>query len=185
MGGARGPNALSPFRSSIRARCVDGRPEARLRAGWKPMISMEELLSLLMHQGGSDLHISVGSPPRLRINGLVSVDHPPLDAETTRRLSTSSTRSRSPASTGSWSSIARLGSRARTVRVNTFHQRGAVACVLRAIPEGTPTFEQLGMPVELCRRLCNLLGARPIHRGHRVGQVDVAGCDDRSINETQ
>lgn len=123
------------------------------------MISMEELLALLMRQGGSDLHVSVGSPPRLRINGaLVSVDHPPLDAETTRRLSTSLLNSEQ---------IARLDRELELdcsigieglgrFRVNTFHQRGAVACVLRAIPEGTPTFEQLGMPIELCKRLCNL-----------------------------
>ena len=53
------------------------------------MITMEELLALLVRQGGSDLHISVGSPPRIRVNGtLLPVETSPLDAETTRRLAT-------------------------------------------------------------------------------------------------
>ena len=54
------------------------------------MITMEELLALMVRQGGSDLHISVGSPPRVRVDGvLLAVEYPPLNAEDTRRLSTS------------------------------------------------------------------------------------------------
>ena len=54
------------------------------------MITMEQLLTLLLQQRGSDLHISAGSPPRLRIDGvLVPVEHPPLSPEDTRRLATS------------------------------------------------------------------------------------------------
>ncbi|MEM6672770.1 MAG: type IV pilus twitching motility protein PilT [Planctomycetota bacterium] len=123
------------------------------------MITMEELLALLVRQGGSDLHISVGSPPRVRVNGtLLPVEHPPLDAETTRRLATSVLNS---------DQIARLDRDLELdcsfgiegygrFRVNTFYQRGAVACVLRAIPTGTPSFQQLGMPIETCQRLCNM-----------------------------
>ena len=31
------------------------------------MVSMEELLNLMVQRGGSDLHLSVGSPPRIRL----------------------------------------------------------------------------------------------------------------------
>jgi twitching motility protein PilT len=33
------------------------------------MVSMEELLNLMVQRGGSDLHITVGSPPKIRIDG--------------------------------------------------------------------------------------------------------------------
>ena len=54
------------------------------------MITMEELLALMVRQGGSDLHISNGSPPRIRVDGqLLPVEHPSLTPDETRRLSTS------------------------------------------------------------------------------------------------
>lgn len=123
------------------------------------MITMEELLALLVRQGGSDLHISVGSPPRIRVHGtLLPVEHAPLDPETSRRLATSVLTS---------DQIARLDRDLELdcsfglegygrFRVNAFYQQGAVACVLRLIPTAIPDFEMLGMPREVCERICNL-----------------------------
>lgn len=123
------------------------------------MITMEELLALMVRQGGSDLHISVGSPPRIRVDGvLLPVEHPPLDGEDTRRLATSIL-------TGD--QIARLDRDLELdcsfglegngrFRVNVFYQQGSAACVLRSIPSAIPNFDLLGMPVEVCQRLCNL-----------------------------
>ena len=121
------------------------------------MITMEELLALMLRQGGSDLHISVGSPPRIRIDGsLLPVEHPPLDPEDTRRIATSVLTS---------DQIARLDRDLELdcsfglegqgrFRVNVFYQQGSVGCVLRAIPNAIPNFEMLGMPVEVCQRIC-------------------------------
>lgn len=123
------------------------------------MITMEELLALMVRQGGSDLHITVGSPPRIRIDGsLLPVEHPSLDGEDTRRLSTSVLTS---------DQIARLDRDLELdcsfglegfgrFRVNVFYQQGAVACVLRSIPSAIPNFEMLGMPVEVCQRICSM-----------------------------
>lgn len=123
------------------------------------MITMEELLALMVRQGGSDLHISVGSPPRIRVDGiLLPVEHESLDAEGTRRLATSVLAS---------DQIARLDRDLELdcsfglegygrFRVNVFYQQGAVACVLRLIPSAIPNFELLGMPAETCQRICNL-----------------------------
>ena len=106
------------------------------------MITMEELLALMVRQGGSDLHISVHSPPRIRLDGaLLPVDHAPLTPDETRRLATSVLTS---------DQIARLDRDLELdcsfglegygrFRVNVFYQRGSVACVLRLIP-----FEILG-----------------------------------------
>ena len=41
--------------------------------------TLPQLLKALIDQGGSDLHISTDSPPRLRIDGrLLPLDLPPL-----------------------------------------------------------------------------------------------------------
>ena len=121
------------------------------------MITMEELLALLVRQGGSDLHLSVNSPPRIRVDGiLLPVDCPSLNAEDTRRLTTSVLTS---------DQIAKLDRELELdcsfgladqgrFRANVFYQQGAVAGVMRLIPHKIATFEQLGMPVAVCERLC-------------------------------
>jgi twitching motility protein PilT len=123
------------------------------------MITMEELLALMVRQGGSDLHISVGSPPRIRIDGeLMPVDHPALNGDDTRRLGTSVLSS---------DQIAKVDRELELdcsfglegfgrFRANVFYQQGAMAAVMRAIPTGIPDFEQLGMPRAVCERICSM-----------------------------
>jgi twitching motility protein PilT len=123
------------------------------------MITMEELLALMVRQGGSDLHITVGSPPRIRVDGtLLPVEHPPLDGDDTRRLATSVLTS---------DQIAKLDRELELdcsfglegygrFRVNVFYQQNSAACVLRSIPSSIPNFEMLGMPAETCERICSL-----------------------------
>lgn len=123
------------------------------------MITMEELLALMVRQGGSDLHLTVGSPPRIRVDGvLLPVEHPALEAEDTRRLATSVLTS---------DQIAKLDRDLELdcsfgleghgrFRVNVFFQQGSVATVLRSIPGSIPDFEALGMPVDICQRICSL-----------------------------
>ena len=51
------------------------------------MVSMEELLNLMVQRGGSDLHLSVGAPPKIRIDGkLVDTEYEPLMPEATKKL---------------------------------------------------------------------------------------------------
>ena len=121
------------------------------------MITMEELLALLVRQGGSDLHLSVNSPPRIRVDGiLLPVDCPPLTPEDTRRLATSVLTS---------DQIAKLDRELELdcsfgladqgrFRANVFYQQGSVAAVMRLIPHKIATFQELGMPPAVCERLC-------------------------------
>ena len=122
------------------------------------MITMEELLALLVRQGGSDLHISVGTPPRIRIDGeLLPVEHAPLSPEESRRLATSVLTS---------DQIAKLDrdleldcsfglEGSGRFRANVFYQRGSVGAVMRAIPHEVPDFDRLGLPKSVCERICN------------------------------
>jgi twitching motility protein PilT len=123
------------------------------------MITMDELLALLVRQGGSDLHLSVGSPPRIRVHGmLMPVESGDLRGDDTRRLSTSILNA---------DQIARLDRDLELdcsfglegygrFRANVFFQQGSVAAVLRSIPSEIPNFEQLGMPISTCERICSL-----------------------------
>ena len=123
------------------------------------MITMEELLSLLISQGGSDLHISVNSPPRIRVDGmLLPVDCGSLTPEDTRRLATSVLTS---------DQIAKLDRELELdcsfgladqgrFRANVFYQQGTVGAVMRLIPTKMATFDQLGLPKAVCERICSL-----------------------------
>ena len=123
------------------------------------MISMEDLLVLMVRKDGSDLHISAGSPPRIRVDGtLVPVDTPPLTPEDTRRLATSVLTQEQIATLDRDYELDcsfELADQGR-FRANVFFQRGSVACVLRLVPNTLLTFEQLGLPLDVCERLCNL-----------------------------
>ena len=51
------------------------------------VVEMNELLELAVEEGASDVHLSVGIPPVLRIRGgLTQLDSPPLMPEDTERL---------------------------------------------------------------------------------------------------
>ncbi|MEW6073926.1 MAG: type IV pilus twitching motility protein PilT [Planctomycetota bacterium] len=130
---------------------------------------MEDLLALLVRKGGSDLHVSTNSPPRLRIDGiLVPVETDSLTAEDTRRLATSVLTSDQIAKLDKELEIDcsfELEGQGR-FRANVFYQRGAVAAVLRLVPHEISSFDQLGMPRKVCERLCGL----------RAGLVLVTGA---------
>lgn len=133
------------------------------------MITMEELLSLLVRQGGSDLHISIHSPPRIRVDGmLLPVDCPALTPEDTRRLATSVLTSDQIAKLDRELELDcsfGLADKGR-FRANVFHQQGSVAAVMRLIPNRIASFDQLGLPRAVCERIC----------GMRAGLVLVTGA---------
>jgi twitching motility protein PilT len=124
------------------------------------MITMEELLRTMVERGGSDLHISANSAPRVRVDGalaeLPGLD--PLPPEHTKKLMYSVLDSQQIArfeqdleldmSFG----LAGVG----RFRVNVFFQRGAVGGVMRTIPYEIFNFDQLGVPKEVCTKLCEL-----------------------------
>lgn len=123
------------------------------------MITMEELLALMVRQGGSDLHLSVNSPPRIRLHGmLVPVDTDALEPDDTRRLATSVLNSEQIATLDrDFELDCSFGLEGYgRFRANVFYQQGSVAAVLRSIPSEIPSFEALGMPVDVCQRICSL-----------------------------
>ncbi|MEZ0229936.1 MAG: type IV pilus twitching motility protein PilT [Planctomycetota bacterium] len=122
------------------------------------MISVEELLQQLVERGGSDLHITAGAPPKIRIDGkLISTEHPVLDPETTQKLiysihdNTQIARFEKDLELDMSFGIGGLG----RFRTNVFMQRGAVGSVLRVIPYEIKSFRDLGLPEELCSQIAS------------------------------
>ncbi|MCX7804235.1 MAG: type IV pili twitching motility protein PilT, partial [Planctomycetota bacterium] len=123
------------------------------------MVTMEELLRIMIERRGSDLHISAGSPPRIRIHGdLMPTEHDVLDPEQTQKLVYSIldneqiARFENDLELDMSFGIAGIG----RFRTNVFMQRGAVGAAIRVIPYEIASFEQLGLPRVVCEKLCNM-----------------------------
>ena len=122
------------------------------------MVTLEELLQQLVERGGSDLHISAGSPPKIRIDGkLIGVDTEILDSEQSQKLIYSVldndqiARFEKDLELDMSFGISGLG----RFRTNVFMQRGAVASAMRRIPWEIWKLEDLGIPTELTQEICN------------------------------
>jgi twitching motility protein PilT len=123
------------------------------------MYSLEELLQALVDKKGSDLHITAGTPPRLRLDGaLVPVEGDRMSPEETQNLvygilnSDQIAKFEANLELDLSFGIAGLG----RFRTNVFMQRGAVGAVLRIIPFEIKPMKDLGLPSKLCEKLCNL-----------------------------
>ena len=112
-------------------------------------ILIDKLLSAQVKQGASDLHITVGQPPVLRIHGrMQKLKTKVLEASDTMGLMKSITPDRCQQEfqeTGSTDFGFAFGDQAR-FRVSVFRQRGNVAIVLRQIPVEMMSMEDLGVP---------------------------------------
>ena len=111
--------------------------------------SMSDLLQLVVSEGSSDLHIRVGTPPTIRVHGILHrVEGPVLQPEDTEELMRSITsedhiqgvRERGGADFGfAFGDMARF-------RVSVFKEKGNFGLVLRQIPNKLLTMEQIGIP---------------------------------------
>jgi twitching motility protein PilT len=114
------------------------------------MVAIDHLLAQMVDRSASDLHLTIGIPPVLRIHGELKplTDLPPLAAEDTHALARSLM---SEKQMGKFErnreidfaiSLKRLG----RFRVNCFYQKGAIGLVARAIPAKIPTLTELNLP---------------------------------------
>jgi len=103
----------------------------------------------MVDKGASDLHITVGSPPQLRLDGLlVPLKAPPLTAADTRQLAYSVlTEVQKQVLEEEQELDMSFGIKdLARFRGAMFFQRGAIACVFRVIPYQVMSFEELGLP---------------------------------------
>jgi twitching motility protein PilT len=112
---------------------------------------VKELLDLTLKEQASDLHLSYGHPPILRIAGtliplLKKKKLTPEDTEGLARvLMNEGQYGRFQKEKEIDFSLSFEGERAR-FRVNVFFQSGTISCALRLVPSTIPTIEQLRLP---------------------------------------
>jgi twitching motility protein PilT len=113
------------------------------------MISLRDLLEQMVKMDASDLHLTVGAPPVVRVDGkLQRLDMERLTGEQTKKLSYSMLSEKQKLKFEQNSELDfsfGIESMSR-FRCNIFMQRGNVAVVLRQIPYEIKTFEALGLP---------------------------------------
>jgi twitching motility protein PilT len=113
------------------------------------MVSLHQLLKVTIEKGASDLHITAGIPPQLRVNGaLVPLDLPPLKpAETKQLVYSVLTDAQKHKFEENWELDLSFGVEGLSrFRANVFLQRGAVAAAFRSIPNRILSFDELGLP---------------------------------------
>lgn len=123
-----------------------------------PQISLSELLHKLAELGGSDLHVTTGTPPLVRVHGEIRPldGYRPLTSAETKQLAysvlTDSQKHRFEENLELDFSFGVKG--LSRFRANIFNQRGAVGAVFRAIPYEIKSFDELGLP-QVVKELCN------------------------------
>jgi len=123
------------------------------------MVTLEELLRVMMERKASDLHITAGSPPRIRIDGeLLPIEYDMFDADSSQKIIYSILDNEQIAKLEAEKEldmsfgISGIG----RFRTNVFYQRGAVGSAIRVIPYEILSFDQLGLPQQVCKQLCDM-----------------------------
>jgi len=119
-------------------------------------MEIDELLKLMVDKGASDLHLTVPSPPVLRVDGMLMPqdDLPPLGARdiesafehvTTEEQRSTYARKLELDLAYSISGLARF-------RANVLQQRGTMSLAFRLVPFRVPSIDELGLP-QICKEL--------------------------------
>ncbi len=113
------------------------------------MPTIQEIMKTASDAGASDVHITVGIPPKMRVNGnLIAMDYPrmmPQDTLTAAYSIMTDLQRERFEERGEYDmsfSIPELG----RYRVNVYKQRGSAALALRLVGTQVPAPEKLGVP---------------------------------------
>ena len=118
-------------------------------------LHIDRMLETVIRRGASDLHITVGRPPVIRLSGrLRALETKVLEPEDTVALmkSVSPDRCQQELQETGGSDYGFAFGDAGRFRVSIFRQRGHVAMVLRLIPNELLSFKQIGLPL-MCKQL--------------------------------
>src|SRR5256885_16052025 len=117
-------------------------------------LNLHQLLRAAVEKGASDLHITTGTPPQLRIDGsLLPLKTPPLTPVDTKQLCYSVLTEEQKIAFEKKNEIdLSFGVKGLSrFRANLFVQRGAIAGVFRQVPFTIMPFEDLGLPAVIAQ----------------------------------
>ena len=110
---------------------------------------LDEILHMAMERKASDIHLTVGLPPMIRVDGeVVALPFKALKPEDTRRLvyETLSDENLKKYETTHELDFGYSVKGLARFRFNVYMQRSSVAAALRSIPTKIPSFATLGLP---------------------------------------
>ncbi len=127
------------------------------------MATLHDLLGTMIERKASDLHITAGTPPQIRIDGVLHpIDQPPLSPSDSKQLVysvlTDAQKHRFEEETDLDFSFGIKG--LSRFRGNVFVQKGSVAAAIRTVPFEIKGFDELGLPpivTELIKRPMGLV----------------------------
>lgn len=115
-------------------------------------LTIEQILAIAKNAGASDVHITVGIPPKMRVNGVLeTMNFPMLMPEDAERLVYGTMNDKQKAAFdeyGEWDFSYAVGALGR-YRVNAFRQRGSFAMVMRLVGNKIPDPKDLGVPTSV------------------------------------
>jgi twitching motility protein PilT len=168
-------------------------PQAAAAKPAQPTISTPALISAMVKFNGrvSDLIISPFRPPQVEISGQLVVvpGLPVLTAQDTARIAadligTNKRAAEALKNDGACDASYSIPDLAR-FRINVFRQRGTYAIVMRIIPMGIPSFEDLKLPPQL-KEICSLKNGIVLVTGPTgSGKSSTLAAIIRLINETK
>ena len=112
-------------------------------------MEIEQLLKLVVQKGASDLFITAGVPPSVKVNGkMIPVTKTPLSPEKTREIvfGVMSESQRKEFAADKECNFAISSRGIGRFRVSAYYQRNLVGMVLRRIETQIPTSEELKLP---------------------------------------
>ena len=118
-------------------------------------IQIDRLLDTVVKQNCSDLHLTTGRPPTVRLHGsLRNLQTKTLESDDMVALMKSVTpeKNQQELQEGGTTDFGFAYGDAARFRVSVFRQRGDIAMVLRLIPNQLLTFDQIGLP-DICKEL--------------------------------
>ena len=111
--------------------------------------NIEALLKQMCEKGASDMLLTVGTPPQLRVNGLLEpLGTQRVDAEATRRLVHSLLTERQAQTLDERKNLdfSKGFEGLSRFRFSAYYQRDSLALAVRVIPFSIPSFESLALP---------------------------------------
>lgn len=150
-------------------------------------IQIDKLLQVVVNKGASDLHITVGQPPVIRLHGtLTRLETKVLEPDDTVALMKSITPERCQQElqeVGGTDFGFAFGDQAR-FRVSVFKQKGCVAMVLRQIPVKLLSFKDLNTPPVIAELILRPRGMILVTGPTGSGKTTTLAAMVKHLNET-
>jgi len=151
-------------------------------------MEINELLKLMVNKGASDLHLTVPSPPVLRIDGSLvpQEDLPPLTAEDIRHvLEKVASKEQKSYFDSEWEldfaySVPGLA----RFRINALRQRGVISLAFRFVPFYIPSIDEWGLPQIFKKLILRQRGLVLVTGPSGSGKSTTLAAMIRHLNET-